>query len=174
MTTDADPGHGAESGGHDDDHLTDFQLGLLLVSVGLFLGSLTRFIQENVSMIKIPYTVVLFLIGIVLGLIEDYLGKLGLAVHEVKSIDPHLLLGAFIPALIFESAFSVNYHTISRIFIQVFHCFISSKNSNHFFVFNPSNPFFIVFYLYFCALNTGSVVSGTRSADQHVAHRRVC
>ena len=101
-----------------EEHLTSFQLALLLVAVGLFLGSVTRFIQQNFIKIPIPYTVILLIIGLILGIIEESLGNLGLAVSQVKSIDPHLLLGAFIPALIFESAFSVNYHTISREFTQ--------------------------------------------------------
>ena len=87
--------------------LTEFDLALLLVTVGLFFGALTRFIQQNFLKIPIPYTVLLLIIGVILGLIENSLGKLGTAINEVKSIDPHLLLGAFILALIFESAFGV-------------------------------------------------------------------
>ena len=106
------------SGSEGEGNLTSFQLALLVVAFGLFLGSLTRFIQQNFIKVPIPYTVVLLILGLILGVIEERLGKLGPAVHSVKSIDPHLLLGAFIPSLIFESAFSVNYHTISREFVQ--------------------------------------------------------
>lgn len=90
--------------------MSSFQHGLLLVSVGLFLGAMTRFVQTKWLKVPIPYTVVLLLIGLLLGALENKLGMLSESVASVKSINPHLLLGAFIPALIFESAFSVNYH----------------------------------------------------------------
>ena len=103
---------GADHAQHEEGHsMSSFQYGLLLVSVGLFLGALTRFIQTKWRKVSaLPYTVVLLLIGLLLGAIEDKLGMLSESVASVKSIDPHLLLGAFIPALIFESAFSVNFH----------------------------------------------------------------
>jgi NhaP-type Na+/H+ or K+/H+ antiporter len=55
--------------------------------------------------------------GLVAGAInihENRLGYFGYAVSSVSNMDPHLFLLVFLPALIFESAFSVNFHIIKR------------------------------------------------------------
>ncbi|XVE74580.1 hypothetical protein DITRI_Ditri12bG0028700 [Diplodiscus trichospermus] len=55
---------------------------------------------------RVPYTVALLIIGVALG-------SLG------NSIDPDLLLAVFLPALLFESAFSMEVHQIKRCMAQM-------------------------------------------------------
>jgi ABC-type microcin C transport system permease subunit YejE len=74
--------------------------------------------KEVSSMIGLPYTSLITIIGVVLGVLaEGYphliggeCGKLDLAIHAYSSIPPHFLLLVFLPALIFESAFNSDWH----------------------------------------------------------------
>eukprot|EP01084_Bolivina_argentea_P004719 8945_1 len=43
---------------------------------------------------------------------------LNTAILEIKIMGPHVLLGIFIPPLIFESAFGTDFHVIRREFVQ--------------------------------------------------------
>jgi NhaP-type Na+/H+ or K+/H+ antiporter len=49
-------------------------------------------------------------VGLLMGIFSDHLGKLGDAVKSWGNIDAHLILLIFIPALIFESSFSLDWH----------------------------------------------------------------
>ncbi|XP_041365876.1 sodium/hydrogen exchanger 10-like isoform X2 [Gigantopelta aegis] len=69
---------------------------------------------------KLPYTVVLLLLGVVLGVgsrsihaVERYLTS------HIAAADPHIILFVFLPVLIFESAFAMEYHTFKKSFFQV-------------------------------------------------------
>ena len=104
----------AKFGSH---HLPVFELSILLVGFGLFIGALTRSIQKSFG-IPIPYTVVVLLAGVTLAICHEYLGDLGLAIDAVQNIHPKLLLGVFIPGLIFESAFNTNFHIVMKQFGQ--------------------------------------------------------
>lgn len=73
---------------------------------------------------RVPYTVVLLLVGLgigtlnYVGLFENY--KLASdAVEQIGAIDPHLLLFLFLPTLIFESAYSLESHLFFRILPQI-------------------------------------------------------
>lgn len=94
---------------------------LLLIPFCILLGNITRHINVEFH-IPLPYTVILLLIGVALGISEYYnmeqLRVLGDAIFEIKTMDPHLLLGVFIPPLIFESAFGTDFHVIRREFFQ--------------------------------------------------------
>lgn len=97
-----------------------FQLILLLIPFGLLLGTIVRYFQYESANLKylpsLPFTVILLLAGIALGFGEvgGDMGDLGTAVNSIKGMSPHLLLGAFIPPLIFESAFGSNFHIMYR------------------------------------------------------------
>ena len=106
-------------GSHEAHKLSSFQIALLLLTVGLFLGAFVRVIETRVLKVPIPYTVIILLFGMFMGAVSDSLGRLGLGIEQVSHIDPHVLLAAFIPALIYESAFDMNFHIFSKIFGQV-------------------------------------------------------
>ena len=64
----------------------------------------------------IPYTTLLMIVGIIIGIYADSMGMLGKGIIEWSQIGPHELLLIFLPALIFESAFSTDWHIIKMEF----------------------------------------------------------
>merc|ERR1719233_1470141 len=90
---------------------------LLFVFLSIFLGSILKFLI-HIKVMIIPYTTFLFAFGIFLGWVDIYwpssLSNISTAIRMVDNINPHVLLAVFIPPLVFESAFSVEYHIIKR------------------------------------------------------------
>ncbi len=102
---------------------------LFFIILAVIIGALTRFFFQKSPL---PFTVVLLLIGLVLGV----LGRLDyLSVYDIKGltfdfsfmdrsidwaahIDPHLLLYVFLPILIFEAAFAMDVHVFKKTFIN--------------------------------------------------------
>lgn len=72
---------------------------------------------------RVPYTVALLIIGIGLGSLEygtkHGAGRFGDGIRLWESIDPELLLAVFLPALLFESSFSMEIHQIKRCMLQM-------------------------------------------------------
>lgn len=110
----------------DKEHHTDTSP-LFFIIIAVIIGAVTRFsFQKSI----IPFTVILLLIGIGLGI----LGRLNyLDIYEIGSttldfsfldqsiswaanIDPHLLLYVFLPILIFEAAFAMDVHVFKKTF----------------------------------------------------------
>ena len=85
-------------------------IGMLLAVVPTkFLGNL----GHSVSLVKYNKSFPFFFYFFQIKLnVYNFLLKTTYCIY--RSIDPHLLLGAFLPALIFESAFATNYHIISK------------------------------------------------------------
>ncbi|KAA0155613.1 hypothetical protein FNF29_01530 [Cafeteria roenbergensis] len=107
-------GHGANTtaGGHGaggDGFATDPTGGLLFVFVALILGALVR---GFIKFIPIPYTVMLLVLGAIIGIIDHNvdMGALSDSIQLWVHINPHLIFYIFLPALIFGSAFSVDPH----------------------------------------------------------------
>ncbi|MCE2594225.1 sodium:proton antiporter [Motilimonas cestriensis] len=82
--------------------------------VGALLKSCSRFIP-------VPYSVALLIIGLGAGLAgrDSAMSSIEQAVHNLASIEPHLILLLFLPTLIFESAFSLEPHLFKRMFSQI-------------------------------------------------------
>jgi len=95
---------------------------LLFVIGSIIIGSLTMIFIKG---LKLPYTVALLIIGLVLGGIErsgffhTYMPIISDSMELVSDIDPHLFLFVFLPTLIFESAYSLEVHLFKRIFSQI-------------------------------------------------------
>ncbi|WP_199911762.1 cation:proton antiporter domain-containing protein [Dongshaea marina] len=95
---------------------------LVFIISALLIGAGTRYLQKGT---KIPYTVALLLIGLVLGLAErhgfisSFSPHFGQSLAIISDIDPHILLFLFLPTLIFESASSLEVHLFRRIFSQI-------------------------------------------------------
>ncbi|KAM0854259.1 hypothetical protein ACQ4PT_050537 [Festuca glaucescens] len=73
---------------------------VLFAGVSLKLGTVCRHLLCGT---RVPYTIALLILGVALG-------SLG------ANINPDLLLAAFLPALLFESAFSMDAHQIKFTF----------------------------------------------------------
>lgn len=101
-------------------HASGF-LVLLFVVFSLLTGALLKIFMRNS---RIPYTVVLLLIGIIAGSANQFslFGNNNLLSDifvQVGHIDPHLILYLFLPTLIFESAYSMEPHLFFRIAPQI-------------------------------------------------------
>nr|AEV89922.1 plasma membrane Na+/H+ antiporter [Aeluropus littoralis] len=93
---------------------------VLFVGVSLVLGIASRHLLRGT---RVPYTVALLVVGVALGSLEygtkHSLGKLGTGIRIWANINPDLLLAVFLPALLFESAFSMEIHQIKRCMAQM-------------------------------------------------------
>ena len=103
-------------------HQTTGMLVLIFIVAALFIGSAVRSLLKGSN---VPYTVVLLVIGLGLGLVQrsDFFSQHLLTVDAtlalVSSIEPHLILLLFLPTLIFESVFAMEVHLFRRIFSQI-------------------------------------------------------
>ncbi|XP_024027399.1 sodium/hydrogen exchanger 8 [Morus notabilis] len=93
---------------------------VIFVGLSLVLGIACRHLLRGT---RVPYTVALLVLGIALGSIEygthHRLGKIGDGIRIWANIDPDLLLAVFLPALLFESSFSMEVHQIKRCMVQM-------------------------------------------------------
>ncbi|CAE5957492.1 unnamed protein product [Arabidopsis arenosa] len=93
---------------------------VIFAGTSLVLGTACRHLFNGT---RVPYTVVLLVIGIVLGSLEygtnHNLGKLGHGIRIWNDINPDLLLAVFLPALLFDSSFSMDVHQIKRCMVQM-------------------------------------------------------
>jgi len=98
---------------------------LFFVILALFIGAATRqFLKKT----PLPFTVSLLIIGLLLGAFVrsqssgsfslwgfpinfSYFGE---AVRWAGNINPHMILYVFLPTLIFEAAFGMNFHTFKK------------------------------------------------------------
>ena len=78
---------------------------MLFILLGLFFGFCSLWFS---NLTGIPYTPIMLLIGMAIGLLEAHLWEIGRAWRFVAEIDAHTLLLVFIPPLIFESAFNID------------------------------------------------------------------
>lgn len=90
---------------------------LLFIVIALVLGTLTRHFLKRMP---IPYTVLLVVVGVLLGIATrfDFFAK---SMEEVVrsiawagAINPHVVLFVFLPTLIFEAAFGMDWHTFRK------------------------------------------------------------
>lgn len=104
----------AESSGSDPTNAVIF------VGISLLLGIACRHVLRGT---RVPYSVALLVLGIGLGALEygthHGLGRIGDGIRIWANIDPDLLLAVFLPALLFESAFSMEIHQIKRCAAQM-------------------------------------------------------
>jgi len=109
---------GGDAAAHDGHHNNHAYNALLFLFVMLAIGAFCRTVLAGT---KVPYTVALMLIGLAIGGVSYAcdLGYLSNSIDQWQSIDPHLLLFAFLPGLIFESAFSLEWHTLRKCISQV-------------------------------------------------------
>lgn len=84
---------------------------VLFVFISLLL---TIACYEIKKIIKLPPSPLLLVMGILLRDVGQYMGNLGPTVMLLDGIDPHLILLAIMPALIFEAALSTDWYTFKR------------------------------------------------------------
>lgn len=89
---------------------------ILLVIAGLLVGVAIKSMSGH---IKIPYTVVLFAVGIILGVLARYdvfsaLPELNKGLRDVATMDPNFILYVFLPVLVFDAAYEMNLHIFRK------------------------------------------------------------
>ena len=89
---------------------------LLLTIVGLTIGALLKSLLRHS---RVPYTVALFAIGLLAGLLNRWgvfqgMPTLGQALDEVANINPDFILYIFLPVLIFDAAYELNLHIFKK------------------------------------------------------------
>ncbi len=89
---------------------------LLLTIGGLIIGAILKSLLKHS---RLPYTVGLFAIGIILGVMKrtgvfQSLPELHDAVSSVANINPDLILYLFLPILIFDAAYELNLHIFKK------------------------------------------------------------
>jgi len=82
----------------------------------LAIGTLLKAISQR---IKVPYTPILIVLGMFFGSVWDSDDDIGTAITIISEIDPHMILLLFIPALIFESSFSTDWHILRKELPQI-------------------------------------------------------
>eukprot|EP01062_Namystynia_karyoxenos_P018538 TRINITY_DN16917_c0_g3_i1.p1 TRINITY_DN16917_c0_g3~~TRINITY_DN16917_c0_g3_i1.p1 ORF type:complete len:1453 (+),score=473.18 TRINITY_DN16917_c0_g3_i1:72-4361(+) len=88
---------------------------ILFMFVSFVIGALVRYTFQNPPLNKLPYTIVLFVFGLVIGFIAKARGGDSMKLVGISNIDPHLIFHVFLPILIFESAFSLDWHVFKRV-----------------------------------------------------------
>ena len=83
----------------------------LWVFMALLLACVVIHLREK---IKIPTSAMMMLAGVVLRTAGEHIGKLGHAVLVLDNIEAVTILLIFLPALIFECAFSTDWYTFKR------------------------------------------------------------
>lgn len=89
---------------------------LLLTIAGLVIGALLKSILKHS---RFPYTVGLFAIGLLVGILNRYgiflpVPHLTEALNSVANINPDLILYLFLPILIFDAAYELNMHIFKK------------------------------------------------------------
>lgn len=89
---------------------------LLLTIGGLIIGAILKSLLKHS---RLPYTVGLFAIGIILGVMNrtgvfQSLPELHDAVSSVANFNPDLILYLFLPILIFDAAYELNLHIFKK------------------------------------------------------------
>jgi NhaP-type Na+/H+ or K+/H+ antiporter len=118
--------HGDDHGAHDvhGEHNYPHKV-LLFLIVSLLAGSILSYISKRLEL-PVPYTVLLLIFGIAVGLnlkdgaMDGTRFEFGESAKMSAGMDPHLLLFIFLPPLIFESAFSMDFHLFQKQALKAF------------------------------------------------------
>ena len=113
--------HHAEHAEHEHVHA---YLLVCFAFVAIFVGVVTEFLLEK-HLPQLPYTVALFVEGMAVALVHVWTSVEGderhvwsRSLHMWLHIDPHVLLFAFLPLLLFGDAMSLNTHHFQQKFLQ--------------------------------------------------------
>ena len=84
---------------------------ILFLLMAMLIGQLIKHFSNKA---KVPWTPILTIFGIIIGLLSKYLGSWGKGIDIASNISPHLFFMIFLPPLIFESSFSIDWHIIKN------------------------------------------------------------
>ena len=103
--------------GHNGHHGHDPPYNILFITGSFGVGAFFRYWGPKTPILNIfPYTVLVFLLGTGFG----FLTNLGYPVSNydgLGNMDPHEIFFIFLPILIFESAFAIDYHVFKKVIV---------------------------------------------------------
>jgi uncharacterized membrane protein YbjE (DUF340 family) len=107
----------------DDDYSDDYSKSINTVNILLFMFfglALGVVVSQLLSIFgeAIPYTVLVFLLGMLFSTAADSPGSFGDSINQWLGIDAELLLFVFLPPLIFGEAMSLNWYHLKGGFFQ--------------------------------------------------------
>jgi hypothetical protein len=107
----------------DDDYSDDYSKSINSVNILLFMFfglALGVVVSQLLSIFgeAIPYTVLVFLLGMLFSTAADSPGSFGDSINQWLGIDAELLLFVFLPPLIFGEAMSLNWYHLKGGFLQ--------------------------------------------------------
>jgi len=101
---------------HNEDVTGIGSFALIALSIGVVVATL----QKKFKWLQLPYTLLLFIIGTILGTVVSN-AQLGILNHSVQTwlgLKAELLMFIFLPPLLFASAFTIEYHIFRRLVWQ--------------------------------------------------------
>eukprot|EP01059_Diplonema_ambulator_P027513 TRINITY_DN4576_c0_g1_i1.p1 TRINITY_DN4576_c0_g1~~TRINITY_DN4576_c0_g1_i1.p1 ORF type:complete len:1232 (+),score=421.04 TRINITY_DN4576_c0_g1_i1:247-3696(+) len=90
---------------------------IFFIFFSFVLGACVRYFFSAPPLNMIPYTILLFIIGVIIGIVARTLGSGVEKYIAIADIDPHLIMFIFLPILIFESAFSLDWHIFRKVLV---------------------------------------------------------
>lgn len=93
---------------------------ILLIIAGLMVGVLFKSLSKY---IKLPYTVILFAVGIAIGTLYRFnifenIPSIKTGISGIANLDPDFILYVFLPILIFEAAYEMNLHVFKKTLVN--------------------------------------------------------
>eukprot|EP01065_Artemidia_motanka_P022892 TRINITY_DN2714_c0_g1_i1.p1 TRINITY_DN2714_c0_g1~~TRINITY_DN2714_c0_g1_i1.p1 ORF type:complete len:1276 (+),score=452.37 TRINITY_DN2714_c0_g1_i1:76-3903(+) len=108
-------------GEHSEQNHSEPPYEIVFMFLSFVLGSLVRYSFSAPPLNKLPYTIVLFVFGLAIGFICKARGGAAMKLVGIADIDPHLIFHVFLPILIFESAFSMDWYVFKK---TLSHCLL--------------------------------------------------
>jgi len=93
---------------------------IIMIMGGILIGVLLKTFER---FIKLPYTVSLFIIGLLLGIAYEFdvfvdMSAIEQGVDLITSMDPDFVLFVFLPILIFDSAYKMDLHVFNKTLVN--------------------------------------------------------
>ena len=93
---------------------------LPVILLFIFFGVIVRQVRKALpTWFKLPYTVLMFLFGVLFTALATEFhgswGRVGRSVDLWLGVHPHIILLVFLPPLLFESAFDMDYNVFQRV-----------------------------------------------------------
>lgn len=93
------------------------QYDILLLFTVFGFGAIIRSVMLKFN-IRLSYTVLIFILGGIIGCVGVKL-EIFKSYEQLSNIPTNMLIFIFLPALVFKTAYSMDYHTFTRGFWQV-------------------------------------------------------
>ena len=97
---------------HDEHSTHSMHISSQVLFFGVMALLVGQLLKHFANVTKIPYTPIICVMGIIAALISEF-RSLDIMEKAVSKMDPGFMLFLFLPALIFESAFSTDWHTFT-------------------------------------------------------------